>query len=110
MNWLLTQGLAGGDQGGEQGGMRGGAAAADEKLSGSLALLGGQLGAAGGGGGGGGGGGVGWVSTELHLRMASSSLLGGEVTRTRTRTRIRTLTRTRTLTGTYSVAGRCAKP
>ena len=74
---LLTRGLGAGEHGSEHGGVQGGAAAAaaaDEKVSGSLALLGGKLGVAGGGG-----GGVGWVSTELHLRMASSSLLGGEV-------------------------------
>ena len=82
VDWLLTRGLGGDEQRGEQRGVQGGAAAAaaadekvsDEKVSGSLALLGGKLGVAGGGG-----GGVGWVSTELHLRMASSSLLGGEV-------------------------------
>jgi molybdate transport system ATP-binding protein len=77
VDWLLARVLSGGEQGGVQGGVQGGAAAAaaaDEKMSGSLALLGGKLGAAGGGG-----GGVGWVSTELHLRMASSNLLGGEV-------------------------------
>jgi len=93
VDWLLARCLvASGEQcdrqGGEQGGGQGGAAAAaaaaaaDEKasdrnelLEGSLALVGGELGVAGGGDG------VGWVSTELHLRMASSSLLGGEVLR-----------------------------
>ena len=56
-----------------------------EALQGSLHVLGRSLGAAtdavapGGGGGGGGGGGVGWVSTELHLRLAQSAERAGDV-------------------------------